>query len=110
MASSQPIAEASTPIVTAQPLTEGEQDKVIAQGELIDSLFEAGSSDSPEKMPLVYAALRHADPEVREAAASVLLQYAGEEALPHLRAALVQAATDEETAWLKEAIEFISAQ
>lgn len=107
-ASSLPIAEASPPTVKTLPLNQGEQDKAIAQGELIDSLFEAGSRGSPEMMTPVYAALRHADPEVREAAASVLLQYAGEEALPHLRAALTQAATDEETSWLKEAIEFIS--
>lgn len=107
-ASSLIIVETSQPIAPVQPLTQNEQNNAIDQGELIDSLFNAGSSGSPEELTQVFRALRHADPEVREAAASVLLQYADKEALPHLRAAQTKATTDEEKAWLKEAIEFIS--
>lgn len=89
------------------PMNADEQAAAIAQGELINSLFEAGAEGTPEHMEKVYGALNHTDPEVREAAADVLMQYAGKEAVPRLRAAQAAATSAEEKARLEEAIEFV---
>lgn len=90
-----------------QPLPAEAQAAALAQADFIDSLYEAGADGAPSKMETVYAALSHTDPEIREAAGEVLLQYGGREAIPRLAAALSTAPSAAEKLRLEEIIEFL---
>lgn len=90
-----------------QPLPLDKQDKAIAQGELISSLFEAGSEGKPEQIASVYAALSHPEAEVRSAAVDVIVQYIGKDGIPKLQAAQASATSPHEKAQIAEAIEFL---
>lgn len=89
------------------PLPADQQEKAIAQGELISSLFEAGSTGGQEQIDFVYAALSHPNAEVRSAAVEVIVQYVGKEGIPKLQIALEAAPSSTEKAQIAEAIEFL---
>lgn len=95
------------PVENRTPLPPEQQAAVIAQGELISDLFDAGSDGAPDKVEKVYTALGHSDPEVREAAVDVIVQYVGRDGIPRLRAAMAATDSLDEKKNIQEAIEFI---
>lgn len=94
-------------VIQKKPLSPEQQAAAITQGELISSLFDAGSESTPAGIESVYAALGHPDAEVREAAVDVIIQYIGKDGIPRLRAAMAAAESPEEKKMMAEAIEFV---
>lgn len=94
-------------VIQKKPLSPEQQAAAITQGELISSLFDAGSEGTPAGIESVYAALAHPDAEVREAAVDVIIQYIGKDGIPRLRAAMTAAESPEEKKMMAEAIEFV---